>query len=229
MLSAAIQDYLKAIYRLQEDGGQATTSALAERLEVASASVTNMVKKLAEMKLVRHTPYRDVILTPAGEKIALEIIRHHRLIELYLAEIMGYSWDQVHDEAEKLEHVISEEFEEKIDAALGRPKTDPHGDPIPSKDGRVATFDHFRLADLEPGDSAVVRRVDDEDPERLRYLRERGLVLNARVEVLGKEPFDGPLLVKVGRARHHLGLEVARGVFVESASGSGSERGGGAA
>jgi DtxR family Mn-dependent transcriptional regulator len=228
MLSAAIQDYLKAIYRLQEGGEKVTTSALAERLGVASASVTNMIKRLAELKLVRHTPYREAVLTPAGGKIALEIIRHHRLIELYLSEIMGYSWDQVHDEAERLEHVISEEFEEKMDAALGRPKTDPHGDPIPSKDGRVATFDHSRLADLEPGDHAVVRRVDDDDPERLRYLSERGLVLNARVEVLEKEPFDGPLLVRVGRVRHHLGLEVARGVFVEAAPGPAGDRGGGA-
>jgi len=218
VLSAAVQDYIKAIYKLQQSEGKATTSALAERLSVASASVTNMVKKLAEMKLVRHTPYREAVLTPAGEKIALEIIRHHRLIELYLAEVMGYSWDRVHEEAEKLEHVISEEFEEKIDQVLGRPTTDPHGDPIPSKDGKVSACDHARLADLAPGTNAVVRRVDDFDPERLRYLSERGLVLNARVQVIHKEPFNGPLLVRVGKARHHLGLDVARGVFVEMTS-----------
>jgi DtxR family Mn-dependent transcriptional regulator len=217
VLSAAVQDYLKAIYKLQQEVGKATTSALADRLKVASASVTNMVKKLSEMKLVHHTPYREAVLTPAGEKIALEIIRHHRLLELYLAEVMGYSWDRVHEEAEKLEHVISEEFEEKIDEALGRPTTDPHGDPIPSKDGRVTSFDHLRLADLAPGTNAVVRRVDDFDPERLRYLSDRGLVLNARVEVLHREPFNGPLLVRVGAAQHHLGLDVARGVFVEKA------------
>ena len=218
MLSAAVQDYLKAIYKLQQSEGKVTTSALAERLSVASASVTNMVKKLADMKLVRHTPYREAVLTSAGEKIALEIIRHHRLLELYLAEVMGYSWDRVHEEAEKLEHVISEEFEEKIDEVLGRPTTDPHGDPIPSKDGKVTAFDHARLADLTPGANGVVRRVDDFDPERLRYLRERGLVLNARVEVLKKEPFNGPLLVRVGKTQHHLGLDVARGVFVEVAA-----------
>ncbi len=215
MLSAAVQDYLKAIYKLQSGAGKVTTSALAERLSVASASVTNMVKKLAEMKLVRHTPYREVVLTPAGEKIALEIIRHHRLLELYLAEVMGYSWDQVHAEAERLEHHISEEFEERMDEVLGRPTTDPHGDPIPSKDGRLHATDHTRLADLPPGSSAVVRRVDDHDPECLRYLSERGLVLNARVQVLEREPFDGPLLVRVGKERHHLGLEVARRIFVE--------------
>jgi len=229
MLSAAVQNYLKAIYKLEKGGEKVTTSALAERLSVASASVTNMVKKLAEMKLVRHTPYKEVVLTPAGEKIALEIVRHHRLLELYLAEIMGYSWDRVHDEAEKLEHVISEEFEDRMDEALGRPTTDPHGDPIPSKDGQVHAPERSSLADLRPGASAVVRRVDDYDADRLRYLSERGLTLNARVEVLQKEPFNGPLLVQVGSARHHVSLEVARAVFVEetastdeAAPGSGS-------
>jgi DtxR family Mn-dependent transcriptional regulator len=217
MLSAAVQNYLKAIYKLEKGGEKVTTSALAERLSVASASVTNMVKKLAEMKLVRHTPYKEVVLTPAGEKIALEIVRHHRLLELYLAEVMGYSWDRVHDEAEKLEHVISEEFEDRMDEALGRPTTDPHGDPIPSKDGKVHLPERSRLADLRPGASAV------------RYLSERGLTLNARVEVLQKEPFNGPLLIQVGSARHHVSLEVARAVFVEetastdeAAPGSGS-------
>jgi DtxR family Mn-dependent transcriptional regulator len=215
MLSAAIQDYLKVIYQVHREEGKVSTSALAERLSVSSASVTNMVKKLAEMKLVKHTPYRQVVLTPAGEKIALEILRHHRLLELYLAEIMGYSWDQVHDEAEKLEHVISEEFEERMSAALGHPSVDPHGHPIPSKDGKIAAVKHGRLSDLPAGSHAVVRRVDDRDPDCLRYLQKRGLVLNARVEMLRREPFDGPLVVKVGTLQHHLGLEVARRVFVE--------------
>jgi len=215
VLSAAIQDYLKVIYQVHREEGKVSTSALAERLSVSSASVTNMVKKLAEMKLVRHTPYREVVLTPAGEKIALEILRHHRLLELYLAEIMGYSWDQVHDEAEKLEHVISEEFEERMSEALGHPSVDPHGHPIPSKDGTIESSEHNRLSDLPAGSHAVVRRVDDRDPGCLRYLEERGLVLNARIEVVRREPFDGPLVVKVGADEHHLGAEVARRVFVE--------------
>ena len=222
MLSAAIQDYLKVIYQVQREKGKVTTSALAERLSVSSASVTNMVKKLAEMKLVKHTPYRQVVLTPAGEKIALEIVRHHRLLELYLAEVMGYSWDQVHEEAEKLEHVISEEFEERMSAALGHPSVDPHGHPIPAKDGTITVLEHGRLSDLPIGSRGVVRRVDDRDPDCLRYLQRRGLVLNARIEVLRREPFDGPLVVRVGSDEHHLGLEVARRVFVEeTAPGAG--------
>src|SRR3974377_527492 len=151
MLSEATQDYLKAIYKLQEQGGVVSTSALAEAMEVTAASVTGMVKKLAGLKLVRHNPYRGVILSRAGQKIALEILWHHRLLELYLAEALGYSWDKVHEEAERLEHVISEEFEEKIFQALGRPTRDPHGDPIPAKDGTVKAADQDRLADLEPG------------------------------------------------------------------------------
>ncbi|MCZ6779721.1 MAG: metal-dependent transcriptional regulator [Acidobacteria bacterium] len=222
MLSAAIQDYLKVIYKVHREAGKVTTSALAERLSVSSASVTNMIKKLAEMRLVKHTPYKQVVLTPAGEKIALEILRHHRLLELYLAEVMGYSWDQVHDEAEKLEHVISEEFEERMSAALGHPSVDPHGHPIPSTDGKITTTDHGRLSDLPSGSHAVVRRVDDRDADCLRYLEQRGLVLNARVEVIRREPFNGPVVVKVGSDEHHLGLEVARRVFVEkTAPGAG--------
>ena len=222
MLSAAIQDYLKVIYQVHCEEGKVSTSALAQRLSVSSASVTNMVKKLADMRLVKHTPYRQVVLTAAGEKIALEILRHHRLLELYLAEIMGYSWDQVHEEAEKLEHVISEEFEERISSALGHPSVDPHGHPIPSKDGKIASADHGRLSDLPTGSHAVVRRVDDLNAYCLRYLEQRGLVLNARVEVLRREPFDGPVVVKVGNDEHHLGLAIARRVFVEkTAPGAG--------
>ncbi|HWT79630.1 MAG TPA: metal-dependent transcriptional regulator, partial [Candidatus Methylomirabilis sp.] len=163
MLSEATQDYLKAIYKLQEQGGVVSTSALAEAMEVTAASVTGMVKKLAGLKLVRHNPYRGVILSRAGQKIALEILRHHRLLELYLAEALGYSWDKVHEEAERLEHVISEEFEEKIFEVLGRPTRDPHGDPIPAKDGTVITTAHERLSDLEPGAKGVIRQVSDTD------------------------------------------------------------------
>ena len=145
MLSGAVQDYLKTIYKLQEQGGAVSTSALAEAMGVAAASATGMVKKLAVLKLARHSPYQGVVLTKAGEKMALEVIRHHRLLELYLAEALGYSWDKVHEEAERLEHVISEEFEEKIFEALGRPTRDPHGDPIPTKDGTLVAGSHERL------------------------------------------------------------------------------------
>jgi DtxR family Mn-dependent transcriptional regulator len=217
MLSKAVQDYLKAIYKLQELGGAVTTSALAEEMEVTAASTTGMVKKLASLKLVKHSPYQGVILTKAGQKMALEVIRHHRLLELYLAEALGYTWDKVHEEAERLEHVISEEFEEKIFEALGRPTRDPHGDPIPSKDGTVITADHERLSDLEPGAGGVIRQVSNSDAEMLRYLGQRGLVPDTALEVVDKAPFNGPLTVRAGRTSHVLGRELARHIWVEAA------------
>jgi DtxR family transcriptional regulator, Mn-dependent transcriptional regulator len=217
MLSEAVQDYLKAIYKLQEQGGVVSTSALAEAMEVTAASVTGMVKKLAGLKLVRHNPYQGVVLSKAGQKMALEIIRHHRLLELYLAEALGYSWDKVHEEAERLEHVISEEFEEKIFEALGRPTRDPHGDPIPTKDGTMITTDHERLSDLEPGAKGIIRQVSDGTAEMLRYLGTRGLVPDTAFKVLDKAPFNGPLTVRTGHTSHVLGRELARHIWVEAA------------
>jgi DtxR family Mn-dependent transcriptional regulator len=216
MLSEAVQDYLKAIYKLQERGGAVSTTALAEAMEVAAASATGMVKKLASLKLVRHNPYQGVVLTKAGEKMALEVIRHHRLLELYLAEALGYSWDKVHEEAERLEHAISEEFEEKIFEALGRPTRDPHGDPIPTKDGTMAGDRHDRLSDMEPGATGVIRRVSDRSAEMLRYLGTRGLVPDATVEVVEKAPFNGPITVKTGETSHVLGRDLASHIHVES-------------
>jgi DtxR family Mn-dependent transcriptional regulator len=216
MLSTAMQDYLKAIYKLQAKGGAVSTSALAEALGVAAASATGMVKKLAGLKLARHNPYQGVVLTKAGEKMALEVIRHHRLLELYLAEALGYSWDKVHEEAERLEHVISEEFEEKIFEALGRPTRDPHGDPIPAKDGTLVAGNHERLSDMEPGAAGVIRRVSDSDAEVLRYLGRRGLVPDAAFQVLEKAPFNGPITVKTGESSHVLGRDLAAHIHVES-------------
>jgi DtxR family Mn-dependent transcriptional regulator len=191
-------------------------------MEVRAASVTGMMKRLASLKLVRHSPYRGVVLSRAGQKIALEILRHHRLLELYLAEALGYSWDKVHEEAERLEHVISEEFEEKIFEALGRPTRDPHGDPIPTKDGTVITVDHERLSDLKPGSKGVIRQVSDSDAEMLRYLGSRGLVPDTVLEVLDKAPFNGPLTVRMGRTSHILGRELAGHIWVEAAPGRAS-------
>jgi DtxR family transcriptional regulator, Mn-dependent transcriptional regulator len=216
MLSEAIQDYLKAIYKLQLGGGAVSTSSLAEAMGVAAPSATGMVKRLAALKLVRHHPYRGVLLTKAGEKVALEVVRHHRLLELYLAEALGYPWDKVHEEAERLEHVISEEFEEKIFQALGQPTRDPHGDPIPGKDGTMATEEHDCLSDLPPGASGVIRQVSDSDAEMLRYLGARGLVPDAAVTVLEKAPFNGPITVQTGNTSHILGLDLARHVWVEA-------------
>jgi DtxR family Mn-dependent transcriptional regulator len=216
VLSEAVQDYLKAIYKLQEAGGVVSTSALAEAMEVSAASATGMVKKLAGLKLVRHNPYQGVVLTKAGQKMALEVIRHHRLLELYLAEALGYTWDKVHEEAERLEHAISEEFEDKIFEALGRPTHDPHGDPIPGKDGTLVAEDHDRLSDLEPGATGVIRQVSDSDAEMLRYLAARGLVPDATFEVLEKAPFNGPLTVRTGDTSHVLGRDIAQRIRVEA-------------
>jgi DtxR family Mn-dependent transcriptional regulator len=215
MLSQAIEDYLKAIHFLQLAEKKVSTSAIAERLGVAQASVTGMIKKMAEMKLVEHSPYQGVELTLAGEKIALEIIRHHRLLELYLAEAMGYSWDKVHDEAEKLEHVISEEFEDKIDEFLGRPTADPHGAPIPTKDGQMPTFQGFQLSKAKAGDRVVARMVSDRDAEKLRYLGKIGLYPNIEIEVIEKAPFNGPMHIRINETFHHLGLELADMILVE--------------
>jgi DtxR family transcriptional regulator, Mn-dependent transcriptional regulator len=214
MPSDTVQDYLKAIFALQENQEAVATSTLAARLGVTPPSVSAMLKKLARKKLVRHTPYQPVQLTKAGERIALEVIRHHRILELYLTEVLGYSWEQVHAEAERLEHVISEELEDRLFQALGAPTRDPHGHPIPSREGRLAGPAVSRLSDLPLGVAAVIARVSDRDPAMLRYLRDRGLVPDAAITVLAKEPFNGPLTVRSGHAAHVLGLELARHIQV---------------
>ena len=218
-ITPPIEDYLKVIYVLVQERGEerASTSAISERMDVSAASATNMMQKLAEMRLVDYVPYHGVSLTDAGEKIALEVIRHHRLIELYLAEALGYSWDTVHEEAERLEHVISEEFEDRIDAMLGHPTTDPHGDPIPPKTGRPPVRASRPLSDAEPGQSVVVRRVSDRDGELLRQLASLDLVPGTRVRVVGRDPAGGPLTLERENRRLSVGEEIARRVFVESA------------
>jgi DtxR family transcriptional regulator, Mn-dependent transcriptional regulator len=227
VISEAVQDYLKAIYNLQAMGGAVSTSALAEAMGVSAPSATGMVKKLAGMKLLRHTRYQGVVLTRAGEKIALEVLRHHRLLELYLAKALGYSWDKVHEEAETLEHAISEEFEERIFEALGRPTLDPHGHPIPTREGTVERPTHEPLSDLEPGATAVIRQVSDGDAEMLRYLGARGLIPEAAVEVVEKAPFDGPLTVRMGGRSHVLGRRLASQIRVKTAEGPAKARRGG--
>jgi DtxR family transcriptional regulator, Mn-dependent transcriptional regulator len=215
MLSEAVQDYLKAIYKLQQSGGVVSTSALAEAMGVAAPSATGMVKRLAGLKLVRHHPYRGVRLTKAGVKMALEVVRHHRLLELYLAEALGYSWDKVHEEAERLEHVISEEFEEKIFLALGQPSRDPHGEPIPGRDGTLAAAELEQLSDLSKGATGVIRQISDSTAEMLRYLGARGLVPSAAITILDTAPFNGPITLRAGKVSHVLGLELARHIWIE--------------
>lgn len=216
-ITESMQDYVKFVYELERAEGRATTSRLAELLGVADASATNMVKRLAELGLVEREPYRGVVLTPAGEKVALEVLRHHRLLEAYLAEALGYSWEDVHDEADRLEHVISEEFEDRIDRLLGYPTVDVHGSPIPTKDGEISEQDYLPLADLEPGVRATVRRADDRHPEMLAYLSEIGLTLGVEFVLVEVHPFDGPLVVEAAGERHILSRELARHVFVEPA------------
>jgi DtxR family Mn-dependent transcriptional regulator len=215
-ITPAIEDYLKAIYTLQQQGA-VTTSLLGEQRGSKPGSVTGMVKKLAEMHLVRHTPYQGVELTDAGERIALEVIRHHRLLELYLVEALGYSWDEVHEEAEKLEHHISEKLEARIAARLGHPTLDPHGDPIPSVEGRLPPSDNLRLADLQVSERARVVRMHDQSADRLRYLADLGLVPGASVEITASAPFDGPLSLRIGVAIYALDRRMARAIEVERA------------
>ena len=214
MITQAIQDYLKVIFKLANNGEAVSTNAIAERLQISQASVTSMMKKLSDLKLITHRPYYGVELTQTGQKIALEIIRHHRLLELYLAEALGYSWDRVHDEAEKLEHVISEEFEDKMAKILGDPTADPHGAPIPSKDGEIEERTLIPLTSAEAGQKVLVKQVSDNDPEMLRYLGEIGIFPEVKLHILEKAPFGGPLLVQVGEGKHHLGGTVTDNIMI---------------
>ena len=214
-LSQPMEDYLKTIYLLQERSGKGvSTTAIAQAVSVTPASVTGMVKKLAEMKLARHARYQGVELTKAGQKIALEVVRHHRLLELFLIEALGYSWDEVHAEADHLEHVISENFEDRIAARLGHPAIDPHGDPIPSKDGTIAVVRQRSLLNLEPGQSAEITRVSDANPAMLRYAAGLGLLPQTRVTLIDAEPFGGSLRLEVGKTEHSIGRELAAQIFV---------------
>jgi DtxR family Mn-dependent transcriptional regulator len=208
-LSVAIQDYLKEIYKLRSEGQRATTTAIARRMGVAPSSATSMLKKLAALGLVEHAPYRGVELAEAGTKIALEVIRHHRLLEQYLAETLGLGIDAVHAEADRLEHVISEELEARIDEKLGYPTHDPHGHPIPDAGLKIERRTLRSLDALAPGEEATVERVPDGDPALLRYLALLRLVPGGRVTMRRSEPFEGPLTVAVEGAEHAISRELA--------------------
>jgi DtxR family transcriptional regulator, Mn-dependent transcriptional regulator len=215
-LSNAVQDYAKAIYSLHErSDGPVSTSALSERLDVSPASASAMVKRLEALGLADRKPYHGVELTPSGRRVALEVIRHHRLLELYLAEALGMPWDRVHEEAEVLEHAISPELSELIAAKLGHPTHDPHGDPIPTVDGEIERGSSRPLGELQPGDRGVFVRISDSDSEMLRWLSERGIAPGDRLEVRERQPFDGPLLVRFGSGDHALGGELVRMMRVE--------------
>jgi len=209
-LTVAVQDYLKAIYALEAAGERVTTSALAARMGVSAPSATAMTKRLADLGLVERAPYRGVALTEEGRLGALEVLRHHRLLELYLVNRLGLSWDEVHAEAELLEHALSEELEAKIDAELGFPTHDPHGDPIPDRELRVTGGGGSSLLDLVPGERASVSRVPDGDPDLLRYLAELGLVPGSEVEVVSQAPFGGPVTMRTERGDHAISRELAQ-------------------
>ena len=213
-LSPPVEDYLKTVYLLCEREGAASTTGIATALEVTPASVTGMIKKLAELKLVRHTPYQSVELTKSGEKIALEMVRHHRLLELFLMEALGYTWDEVHAEADVLEHVISEAFEERMAARLGYPNIDPHGDPIPAKDGSFTALKERALLAMQPGESAQITHINDTHSEMLRYAASLGLTPTTRLTLIEMEPFGGSLRVKIGKAEKAIGRELAAQIFV---------------
>lgn len=214
VLSHAQEDYLKEIYGLSMENGRVPTSELAERLRVSQPSVTEMMGKLAALGLVGYDRYRGAVLTDAGEAVALEIVRHHRLIETYLVRFLGYSWDEVHEEAERLEHVISERMEARLFESLGCPRFDPHGDPIPSSDGDIEVVPARTLADCGAGQQLEVKRVSDRDPGKLQALHRLGLVPGINLTVLEESRYESPVSVRVGRRKLAVALGLARVVYV---------------
>jgi len=217
MSSPSVEDYVKAIYKAHAANGNVGTQELADTLQVSAPAVSKMLKRLAEMRLITHTPYHGVTLTRAGEKMALEIIRHHRLLELYLVQAMGYSWDAVHEEAERLEHHISEEFEDRIDALLGHPTTCPHGDPIPTRQGTIGRTSNNSIAEQARPAKLVVQRVSDADSAVLRHVLQVGITPGTAIEFVEQEPFEGAFIVKVGGKLIRLTPHVASQVFVDPA------------
>lgn len=199
VLTEPVEDYLKAIYGIEQDGNAAATNDIAARLDIAAASVSGMVRRLADQGLLAYERYRGVRLTEAGRRAALRTIRRHRVIEAYLAKALGYAWDRVHEEAERLEHAVSDELIDRMAEAIGEPMTDPHGHPIPSRDGTIDERRHRTLSDLAAGERSRVLRVSDDDPELLRYLAKIGIRPGVVVTLAGRAPFDGPLSLRIGR------------------------------
>ncbi len=216
-MTEPVEDYLKAIYELERRNGAAATSEVAVALDVAPASVTGMIRRLAGQGYLTHVPYRGVQLTDAGRRAALRTIRRHRILESYLTRVLGFPWDSVHAEAERLEHAASDELIERMAAALGNPTSDPHGAPIPTAEGTVDQRAYRRLADLAVGERATMVQVSDKNPQLLRYLAEIALQPGAEVTLLARAPFDGPLTLRVGEAEPIVGATLAEQVLVEDA------------
>jgi DtxR family Mn-dependent transcriptional regulator len=215
-ISPMQREYLGEIYRLERSPEGVTTSALAERLEVSSSAVARMLRRLDQLGFLTHVPYQGVKLSPAGEREALRSIRRHRLLEVFLVKVMGFGWDEVHEESHGLQLTISDAFEDRMDALAGHPTHCPHGDPIPTKDGRMAATHDLPLAELAVGAGAVLRRVKTDDGDKLRYLAELGLVPGVPLCVLGRAPFNGPLRIRANGHEHVIGTELAHSLRVES-------------
>lgn len=214
MASEQVENYLKNIYKIQEKEGKVTTSSLSEKLQISAASVSEMIRKLAEEGSVRHTPYRGVELTPEGRKKALRIIRRHRLWELFLVEVLKYDWDEIDEEAERLEHITSVKLEERLDRALGYPTHDPHGDVIPTPDGKIPPTRDIHLSSVQPGTTVTVTRVSDADPEILQYASKLGISLGRRLRVKERISFDGSMRVDIGGKEQFVSLKLAQNIYV---------------
>ena len=221
-LTRSVEDYLKSIFHLTNQGGFATTSDIAAMLEIAPPSVSGMVKRLSETGLIEHVPYRGVQLTPQGRRAALQMIRRHRILEVYLTQQLGYDWGDVHEEAERLEHAVSEKLIEKMAGALGDPRYDPHGAPIPTAAGDIEEAELFTLADAKIGATIIVRQVGDDDPARLRYLAELGLTPGTHLTVLERQPFNGPTTVRSGSETRVVGQELAEQLWCAEVGGGGN-------
>jgi DtxR family Mn-dependent transcriptional regulator len=224
-LTAPVEDYLKAIYALGKGSGAAATNEIAQRLDLAPASVSGMVRRLADQGLLAYERYHGVKLTESGRRAALRTLRRHRVIEAYLAQALGYAWDRVHDEAERLEHAASDELVDRMAANIGEPEVDPHGAPIPTRDGAVDETEYRSLAEMSVGASGSVVRVADEDPEMLRYLAELSIVPGKRVTVKSRAPFDGPITLSVGRHELSIGPALAAQVLVDPLADRAGKRG----
>ena len=224
-LTAPVEDYLKAIYAIGKGTGAAATNEIAQRLDLAPASVSGMVRRLADQGLLAYERYRGVKLTESGRLAALRTLRRHRVIEAYLAEALNYPWDRVHEEAERLEHAASDELVDRMAATIGEPEVDPHGAPIPTRDGSVDETVYRSLADLEVGTTGVVVRVSDEDPEMLRYLAELSIVPGKRLTVKSRAPFDGPITLMIARQELSIGPALAAQVMVAPIADRGVKRG----
>ncbi len=216
MASEQIEDYLKNIYKIQVTEGKASTTSLSEKLQISPASVSEMIKKLADEGSLTHTPYKGVELTESGKRAALKIVRKHRLWEMFLAEVLHFRWDEIDEEAERFEHIMSEKMEDKIDEVLGFPTVDPHGDPIPTKTGTIKTTKAFALREAEEGSTARVVRVNDENPELLQYASSIGLSLNKKISVKQRIKFDSSLVIRIGSKEHTISATAAENIFVES-------------